>query len=224
MSENYEVVKTDFNEIAELREPKWNHNNCYFPYLLRNLPRKIDACLDIGCGKGELSKLLSQKAGRVIAVDLSDRMIARARELNSAPNIIYICGNILEMNFEDDSLDLIITTATAHHLPYEWLLEFSKDKLIKGGRLLVLDLARPSTLPDYLIWGLAVPINPLISLIKNGTFYKDDSHARAVWEKHGEHDTYMRLNEIRKLVKKQLPSAKIKRKLLWRYLLIWTKT
>ena len=223
MGENYEVVKADFNEIAELREPKWNHNNCYFPYLLRNLPRKMDACLDIGCGKGELSKLLSQKVGKVAAVDLSDRMIARAKELNYAPNINYICGNILEMDFEDNSLDLIITTATAHHLPYEWLLEFSRDKLKNDGRLLILDIARPSSICDFIVWGAAVPINPIMSLIKNGTFFKDDSHARAVWDKHGEHDNYMKLNEIQKLVKQHLPSADIKRKLLWRYVLIWTK-
>lgn len=31
--ENYDSVKADFNEIAELgSDPKWNHNNCYFPY------------------------------------------------------------------------------------------------------------------------------------------------------------------------------------------------
>jgi|GEM_PF-2878560 len=28
--EDYNVVKSDFNEISGLDEPKWNHNNCYF--------------------------------------------------------------------------------------------------------------------------------------------------------------------------------------------------
>lgn len=28
--QDYNVIKTDFNEISELEEPKWNHNNCYF--------------------------------------------------------------------------------------------------------------------------------------------------------------------------------------------------
>ena len=27
--EDYNVVKTDFNEISGLDEPKWNHNDCY---------------------------------------------------------------------------------------------------------------------------------------------------------------------------------------------------
>jgi hypothetical protein len=53
------------------------------------------------------------------------------------------------MDFKDNSLDLIITTATAHHLPYAWLLEFAKDKLKKGGRTLDFGPARPSSLPDF---------------------------------------------------------------------------
>ena len=28
--ENYDVIKNDFNDIAELQQQtKWNHNNCY---------------------------------------------------------------------------------------------------------------------------------------------------------------------------------------------------
>jgi hypothetical protein len=27
--EDYTLVKNDFNEIAELEDPKWNHNDCY---------------------------------------------------------------------------------------------------------------------------------------------------------------------------------------------------
>lgn len=96
--ENYDIVKADFNEIAELgSDPKWNHNNCYFPYLLRQIPLGTEICLDIGCGKGELSALLSKRVNRVIAVDLADKMIEYARSNNAAENIEYICGNILDM-------------------------------------------------------------------------------------------------------------------------------
>jgi ubiquinone/menaquinone biosynthesis C-methylase UbiE len=83
--ENYDIVKADFNEIAELgSDPKWNHNNCYFPYLLRQIPSEAETCLDIGCGKGELSKLLSERVNKVIAVDFADKMIEYARSNNAA--------------------------------------------------------------------------------------------------------------------------------------------
>lgn len=62
-----------------------------------------------------------------------------------------------------------------------------------------------------------------MNLIKNHRLQKDDVHAREVWERHGKHDTYMTMGEIRFLAKKHLPTAKIKRKLFCRYSLIWKK-
>lgn len=221
--EDYDVVKADFDEISQLDEPKWNHNNCYFKQLLRFIPDRVETCLDIGCGKGELSWMLSHQANNVIAVDLSDRMIEKAKDLPANENIEYICANILDMPFENNSLDVIITTATAHHLPYEWLLCFAKDKLKKGGRLIILDLVRPESLSDHILWSSAFFPNIAMNLIKNGRLQKDDTHAKEVWERHGKHDTYMTMGEIKSLAKKHIPTAKIKRKIFWRYLLVWEK-
>lgn len=221
--ENYDIVKADFNQISELDEPKWNHNNCYFKRLVKLIPHNVEACLDIGCGKGELSSMLSKKSRNVIAVDLADMMIKKARILHPDRNIQYICGNILDMKFDDGSLDVIITTATAHHLPFEWLLCFAKDKLKKGGLLIILDLAKVKSLADYFVWGSAFIPNIAMNLIKNGRLHKDDAHSKEVWERHGKHDTYMAMSEIKSLAEKHLPTAKVKRKLFFRYLLVWQK-
>lgn len=222
--ENYDLVKSDFNEIAELGSgPKWNHNNCYFPYLLKHIPNGTGTCLDIGCGKGELTALLSQKASKVIAVDLANKMIEFACANNGAENIEYICGNILDMEFAPQSLDIIISTATAHHLPYDWLLEFAKDKLRPGGKLILLDLAKVDSIADYIVWGFAAIPNVIMNLVMNGRLHKDDPHTTEVWRRHGEHDQYMTLREIRSLAAHHLPGAKVCRKLFWRYSLIWQK-
>ncbi len=221
--QDYNVVKNDFDEISQLGELKWNHNNCYFNQLLKIVPNNVETCLDIGCGKGELSFMLSQKSKNVIAVDLSDKMIEKAKVLHANKNIKYICGNILDMKFENNSIDVIITTATAHHLPYEWLLCFAKDKLKKGGELIILDLAQAESLSDYIIWGSAFLPNIAMNLLKNRRLKKDDEHSKEVWEKHGKHDIYMTIKEIRSLAKKHIPAAKIKRKLFFRYSLIWKK-
>lgn len=220
---DYDIIKADFNEISELDEPKWNHNNCYFNQLMKFIPDNAETCLDIGCGKGELSFMLSQKVKKVIAVDIADLMIEKAQVLHPGKNIEYICGNILDLEFENNSLDVIITTATAHHLPYEWLLCFAKDKLKKGGKLIILDLAKAKTLSDYLLWSIAFLPNVIMNLIKNGRLQKDDEHSKEVWERHCKHDKYMTMDEIRVLANKHLPNAKITRKLFWRYLLVWEK-
>lgn len=221
--EDYNVVKADFNEIAQLDELNWNHNNCYFKYLMKLIPNNAETCLEIGCGKGELSFMISQRSKKVIAVDLADQMIEKAKVLHSNNNIAYICGNILDMKFEDNSFDAIITTATAHHLPYEWLLCFAKDKLKEGGKLIVLDLVKAKSISDYIIWGTAFIPNIVMNLFKNGKLQNDDEHAKEVWDRHGKHDTYMTMNEIKSLAKKHIPTAQIKRKLFWRYLLTWQK-
>ena len=222
--ENYEVVKADFNEIAQLdSDPKWNHNNCYFSLLLKQIPENAELCLDIGCGKGELSFLIAQKAGKVIAVDIAEKMIEQAKKRFPKENIEYVCKNVLNIDFDDDSLDLIISTATAHHLPYEWLLEFSKKKLRKGGKLILLDLAKADTIRDRITWGAAVIPNIAMNLIKNGRLPKTDIHAAEVWQKHGAHDVYMTIDEIKTLAIKYIPDAKITRKLFWRYCLLWEK-
>lgn len=221
--EDYNIVKSDFNEISELNEPKWNHNNCYFRHLVKFIPNNAETCLDIGCGKGELSVMLSEKCEKVIAVDLADKMIEKAKVLHSKKNIEYNCGNILEMRFENNSLDVIVTTATAHHLPYEWLLNFAKDKLKKGGKLIILDLVKAESITDYIIWGSALIPNIIMNLVKNGRLQKDDVHSREVWERHGKNDTYMTMDEIKSLAKKHIPTARINRKLFWRYTLVWEK-
>jgi SAM-dependent methyltransferase len=222
--EDYDIIKADFNEIAELgSDPKWNHNNCYFPHLLRQIPSGTDVCLDIGCGKGELTALLAERAGKVIAVDLADKMINYARSNNAAENIEYICGNILDMDYATSSFDIIISTATAHHLPFDWLLDFAKEKLRSGGKLIILDLAKPDAITDYIVWGFAAVPNIFMNLIKNGRLHKDDPHTADVWRRHGEHDRYMTIREIRSTAAEHIPGAKVRRKLFWRYTLVWEK-
>lgn len=85
--EDYHAVREDFNEISELEDPKWNHNNCYYPQIVKLIPEHAETCLDIGCGKGELSAMAAQKAQRVIAVDLAEQMIEKAKVLHPNPNI-----------------------------------------------------------------------------------------------------------------------------------------
>lgn len=222
-TEDHNIIKNDFNEISELNESKWNHNNCYFKELIKHVPENAEISLEIGCGKGELSYMLSLKSENVIAVDLADKMIEKAKTLFPNDNISYICGNILDMKFADNSLDAIVTAATAHHLPYEWLLCFAKEKLKKGGKLVILDIVNAKTASDYLLWGSAIIPNIIMNIIKNGSLKKDDSHSKEVWERHMRNDTYMTMEEIKAMAKKHIPTAKIKRKLFWRYLLIWQK-
>ncbi len=64
-----------------------------------------DVVLEIGPGLGTLTRLLAERAGRVIAVELDQRLVEALRQTATAkadlPNVEIIRGDILEMNPAD---------------------------------------------------------------------------------------------------------------------------
>ena len=65
----------------------WNHNNHFHNYLLRQLPRKVNRVLDIGCGLGVFAQRLAERSELVEALDVDKAILEEASNLNSAPNI-----------------------------------------------------------------------------------------------------------------------------------------
>ncbi len=61
-----------------------------------------DIVLEIGPGFGILTRRLAAKAGRVIAVELDDRLIALLRaQFATQPQVTIVHGNILELNLAE---------------------------------------------------------------------------------------------------------------------------
>lgn len=73
-----------------------------------------DVVLEIGAGNGVLTRRLAQAAGRVIAVELDNRMIASLRkEFAGSPHVTIVHGDILEL----DLLHLLGGESTAEADP-----------------------------------------------------------------------------------------------------------
>src|SRR5215213_9234149 len=122
--------REDFNSIAPFETEKWNRNNHYHKFLLENLPRNYQNILEIGCGIGTFSRLLSPRARLVTAIDLSPKMIEIAKNLSeSYPNIDFQIADVLETNFPDEHFDAIVSIAAFHHLPLEQVLPKLKKAL-----------------------------------------------------------------------------------------------
>ena len=72
--------------------------------------------LDAGCGVGRpVSQFLVKKGFKVTGVDISQRMIDLARE--NVPEGSFYQGNILTLDFSDNSFDGIICVYTLWHIP-----------------------------------------------------------------------------------------------------------
>jgi ubiquinone/menaquinone biosynthesis C-methylase UbiE len=74
------VIK-QFDKIAFLPD-KWDHNQQYQKYLLKNMPKNCNRILDAGCGTGELTKKLTHFSKEIIGIDVSENMINEAKKRN----------------------------------------------------------------------------------------------------------------------------------------------
>jgi ubiquinone/menaquinone biosynthesis C-methylase UbiE len=100
--------------------------------------------LDMGCGTGwavgEVAGLVSDN-GTFYGIDLSAKMIARAREnFKGRHNLYFIQSNAESIPIDDDFFDTIICTNSFHHYPNPGKALREMHRLLrKGGRLYILD-------------------------------------------------------------------------------------
>jgi ArsR family transcriptional regulator len=110
--------------------------------LIKVLNYKVVA--DLGAGEGTLAQLLAQRAEKVIAVDLSPKMVEFGQNLaiqNGLSNLEYRIGDIETPPIENNSLDLAVLSQALHHAEHpQRALDAALRILKPGGRLIVLDL------------------------------------------------------------------------------------
>jgi len=216
-------VRADFDRIASLAEEGWNHNTHYHRLLLEHVPPGCKEALDLGCGTGAFSRLLAERCERVLALDLSPRTIQIARERSEAvPNVEFQVADAMTWEFPIGRFGYIASIATLHHLPLDETLARMKEALVAGGTLAVLDLYQAQGISDRLLSLAAIPSSLAVRLLKSGRL-RESKQVREAWAEHGRHDTYLTLDQVRRTCARILPGARVRRHLLWRYSLTWTK-
>ncbi len=105
--------------------------------VLDRLPLTGDeTVLDAGCGSGRITEALIERLprGRVIAVDMSESMVAAARE-RLGPGADIRRADLLELEL-DEPVDAILSTATFHWVAdHDALFRRLHGVLRPGGRL-----------------------------------------------------------------------------------------
>lgn len=99
---------------------------------------------DLGCGEGYLTVEASRWAARVVAVDRSSTVLARARALaarRGVRNVVWRRGELERLPLRDGSVDVALLSQALHHAesPARALSEAVRI-LVPGGRVLLLDL------------------------------------------------------------------------------------
>ncbi|MBO0790858.1 MAG: methyltransferase domain-containing protein [Ktedonobacteraceae bacterium] len=193
--------------------PRYNHNEHYRNLLLRQIPSHCQNALDIGCGDGGFARLLADRFdGTVTGIDSDRAMVERAQTETGNQSIHFIEADFMRYSFDEEQFDFITATASLHHMPFAQALEKITSLLRPGGVLAVLGLFREVSLADTAVSVVAAPVNTFYALTRG-------------WSSSGApvKPANMSLREIHKTVSIHLPGARLRRLLLWRYLLTWQK-
>ncbi len=191
---------------------QYNHNEHYADLLLRQVPSNCRSALDVGCGDGSFAQRLADRfSAAVTGIDQDRTIIKRARMLAGDRAIRFVEADFLRYPF-DEQFDFIAASASLHHMPFEQGLAKMASLLRPGGMLAVLGLFREASLTDYAAALVAAPVNVFYALsrgqIKSGAPVKPPD---------------LSLQEIREITSDLLDGARLRRLLLWRYLLTWQK-
>lgn len=99
---------------------------------------------DLGCGEGYLTVEASRWASKVIAIDRSDAVIRKARDLASrrrVTNVVWKRGELDALPLKDGSVDVALFSQALHHAPDPGAAVKEAARILApGGRVLILDL------------------------------------------------------------------------------------
>ncbi len=206
--------------MPQLPQPlRWDHNAHYHRWL-DQLPPAPQDVLDVGCGAGGLAAKLAARAAHVDAVDVSAPMIARALARHATTgNIRWLVGDLLDpaLPVKHEGYDVVTALSSVHHMPLQPVLGRLAGLVRSGGVLAVIGFYRQATLTDRGIEALALPANAAVGalLASRGRAGKPDAEGMPIREPEAT------LAEIRGVAAEQLPGAHLRRRLYWRYSLLW---
>ena len=73
--------------------------------------------LDLGCGFGWHCRYArEQQASSVIGVDISEKMLQKARDMTDDSSIAFIQMPIEDINFSDSQFDVVISSLAFHYI------------------------------------------------------------------------------------------------------------
>lgn len=148
LEERIKKTRQFFNAIAE----NWDDLNqeilAGFPlteYVIKEMPKKCNVAVDLGCGTGAVLARMHQHANLVIGVDGSAKMLdlCRARlskESIASTDISLRIGELSHLPLADHEADFASINLVLHHLPRpdKIFTEISRI-LTPSGRLLITD-------------------------------------------------------------------------------------
>lgn len=196
----------------------WSHNDHYGPWIAGRVAGSgARHVLDVGCGAGNLVALLRRRAVTVTGLEPNPQMARAAAERFADDPAVTIVEAIFARRDVERRFDAITLVAVLHHLPLVPTLRELRDCLAPGGRLVVVGCFRENGRVDLLVSLLSVLMNPIMGLVKHPA----RAAALPLHMTAPTADPQETLGDIRAAAAQELPGARIRRRLFWRYSLVY---
>lgn len=96
--------------------------------------------VDVGCGAGRLTRIMTEMGAIVVGIDPGTRQLAKARAAETIGNESYIEATADELPADDQSVDVVVFFNSLHHVPIDRMrqaLVESRRVLRDGGTLYI---------------------------------------------------------------------------------------
>ena len=144
-----EKTRDDYDLIAK----EWDLSRNRASQLKINLVENIKAkskVLDIGCGNALMLPFVLKKGAFYCGLDISKKLIGISKEKykkeTKEVKAKFIVGRAMELPFQDEEFDFVISFAVLHHIPSK---EFRK-KFFKE----IIRISKPNTKVKITVWNL----------------------------------------------------------------------
>ncbi|WP_454197449.1 class I SAM-dependent methyltransferase [Nocardia sp. Marseille-Q1738] len=186
-------------------DPYWNHNTHYHPWLLKQVPHSARTALDIGCGDGLLAGKLACGGLAVTGIDVDAGILAQTPATTGV--------RLQEADFLNypGTFDVVTIVATLHHVPLRAGMSALRRLVAPGGTLAVVGLWKMTPRNDFHY----LPLLPVIRAME--VMHRMSGPGARM------HDPEQSYDEIRSAAAELLPGARLRRRLMWRYTLLWRK-
>ncbi|PQJ34594.1 hypothetical protein BSZ35_08270 [Salinibacter sp. 10B] len=107
-------------------------------FIRKAAPEKVGSILDIGCAYGWELNALSNKADRLVGIDIDEAALAQARE--QYPHLTFLSCNATDLPFDDHEFDVVILSEVLEHVGEEnkqLVIDEAYRVLASGGRLIL---------------------------------------------------------------------------------------
>ena len=190
----------------------WNHNYAYNHWVSEKIGKR-NRFLDVGCGDGTLALYLRTSNNEILGIDISNSAIQKANKNNSYSNVSFLQTTFEDLQENNRNFDAIVFVASIHHMDMANAIDKAKRLLAKNGVLIIVGLAKPSSLFDWVVELARIIPSKIISVIKKN-ITSEELDLDVLYD-------FPAMKEVRQILNEKLCSYTLRYGLHYRYLLTW---